>query len=350
MPTILVTGGAGFIGSCFVRMTVAAGDCDVVTLDKLAHAGGTAALDAVADSTRHRFVQGDICDGPLVAELLERYRPAAVVNFAAETHVDRSIVHPADFVQNNVVGTFRLLEACRQYWSDLAADDREKFRFLQISTDEVYGSVGPTGLFRETSPFAPNSPYSASKAAADHFVRTYHKTHGLPVLTTHSANNYGPFQLPEKLIPHMILAAAAGRELPVYGDGLHVRDWIFVEDNCRAIRAVLDGGRPGRSYNVGGGSPRTNLETVEAVCRIVDRLRPDAKIGPRKSLIRHVADRPGHDRRYAVDTARIAGELGWRPSTDFDSGLENTVRWYLENLDWAEIVNKHEELATDERR
>ena len=276
----------------------------------------------------------------LVADLLEKHRPAAVVNFAAETHVDHSIVCPADFLENNVVGTFRLLEASRVYWSALPAAEREKFRFLQASTDEVYGSAAPGEVFRENSPFAPNSPYSASKAAADHFVRAYRQTYGLPVLTTHSSNNYGPFQLPEKLIPHMILAAAAGRELPLYGDGLHVRDWIFVEDNCRAIRTVLAGGRPGRTYNVGGGSLHTNLETVEMVCRILDRLRPDAAIGQRKSLIRRVADRPGHDRRYALDTARITGELGWRPQTDFESGLENTVRWYLENQQWTENVQK----------
>lgn len=340
MPTILVTGGAGFIGSCFVRTAVAAGDCDVVTLDKLAHSGGTAAIDAVLHNSRHQFVAGDICDESLVAGLLEKHRPAAVVNFAAETHVDRSIVCPADFLENNVVGTFRLLEACRVYWSALPAAEREKFRFLQASTDEVYGSAAPGEVFGENSPFAPNSPYSASKAAGDHFVRAYYQTYGLPVLTTHSSNNYGPFQLPEKLIPHMILAAVAGRELPLYGDGLHVRDWIFVEDNCRAIRAVLAGGRPGRTYNVGGGSLRTNLETVEMVCSILDRLRPDAVISPRKSLIRRVADRPGHDRRYALDTARITGELGWRSQTDFQAGLENTVRWYLENPGWVENIHK----------
>lgn len=351
--TILVTGGAGFIGSCFVRMAIGETDATVVTLDKLTYAGRMASLAEVAQDARHRFVKGDIGDGPLVAKLLEKHRPAAVVNFAAESHVDRSIERPADFVQTNVVGTFRLLDACLRYWSGLPAGRRDEFRFLQVSTDEVYGSLDTKGdsldteggspdakgdsldakgLFTENTPFAPNSPYSASKAAGDHFARAYHKTHGLPVLVTHSSNNYGPHQLPEKLVPRMILAAAAGEELPLYGDGLQVRDWIFVEDNCRAIRAVLDGGTPGRAYNIGADCRRTNLEVVEAICREVDRLRPDAALAPRRSLIRFVADRPGHDRRYAVDAGRIRKELGWRPTMDFDTGLQNTIRWYLERV------------------
>ena len=312
-----------------MRLTVGETGSVVVTLDKLTYAGNMAALAEVRDNPRHHFVEGDICDGTLVAELLERYRPAAVVNFAAESHVDRSIERADDFVETNVVGTYRLLEACRQYCAGLSDEMRREFRFVQISTDEVYGSID-AGVFTEESPFAPNSPYSASKAAADHFVRAYYKTHGLPVLVARSSNNYGPWQLPEKLVPRMILAAAAGEELPVYGDGLQVRDWIFVEDNCRGVRAVLDTGLPGRVYNIGAGSRRTNLEVVAAVCNELDRLRPDAECVPHRSLIRFVADRAGHDRRYALDAGRTVAELGWRPATSFDVGLKNTVRWYLE--------------------
>ncbi|MEA1952707.1 MAG: dTDP-glucose 4,6-dehydratase [Planctomycetota bacterium] len=336
MSTILVTGGAGFIGSCFVRMAIERSDDEVLTLDKLTYAGCLGSLAPVADDPQHRFVEGDIADGALVLRLLEEHRPAAVVNFAAESHVDRSIDGPADFVATNVVGTFRLLEACLQYWSKLPAGLRDGFRFLQVSTDEVYGSLGAEGRFDESSRFAPNSPYSASKAAADHFARAYWKTHGLPVLATNSSNNYGPYQLPEKLVPLMILAALAGRELPVYGDGQHVRDWLYVEDNCRAIRAVLDDGQPGRVYNIGGDCERTNLAVVKAICRIVDRARPDPTNTPSSSQIRFVADRPGHDRRYAVDSARIRDELGWRPREEFESGLEKTVRWYLANSAWVE--------------
>ncbi len=347
MPKILVTGGAGFIGSCFVRMAIDATGDEVLTLDKLTYAGCLGSLAQAADDPRHRFVQGDIADGPLVSKLLEEHRPAAVVNFAAESHVDRSIDGPADFVETNVVGTFCLLEACRRYWSKLPDGLRDGFRFVQISTDEVYGSLGAEGgslgaegRFSEASPFAPNSPYAASKAAADHFARAYWKTYGLPVLVANSSNNYGPYQLPEKLVPLMILAAATGRELPLYGDGRNVRDWLYVEDNCRAIRAVLDAGRPGRVYNVGGDCGRTNLDVVKAICRIVDRLRPDSPHVPSSSLIRFVADRPGHDRRYAVDAGRIRSELGWRPAENFDSGLEKTVCWYLENTAWVEDAIK----------
>lgn len=340
MPKIFVTGGAGFIGSCFVRMAIGSTGDEVVTLDKLTYAGSLGSLGEVVDDPRHLFVQGDIADGPLVLRLLEEHRPDAVVNFAAESHVDRSIDRPADFVQTNVLGTFQLLEACRRYWSALPADHRDGFRFVQVSTDEVYGSLEPEGRFSEADPFRPNSPYAASKAAADHFARAYWKTYGLPVLTTNSSNNYGPYQLPEKLVPLVILAAAAGRELPVYGDGLHVRDWLHVEDNCRAIRAVLDGGRPGRVYNVGGDCPRTNLDVVEAICRITDRLLPDSPHVPHSSLMRFVADRPGHDRRYAVDAGRIRDELGWRPSEHFDAGLEKTVHWYLANTAWVEDAIK----------
>ncbi len=336
MPTILVTGGAGFIGSCFVRMAISETDDEIVTLDKLTYAGSLGSLATVADNPRHRFVQGDIADGPLVLRLLQEHRPTAVVNFAAESHVDRSIDEPADFVATNVLGTSCLLEACRQYWSKLPAELRDGFRFVQVSTDEVYGSLQAEGSFSEASPFRPNSPYAASKAAADHFARAYWKTYGLPVLVTNSSNNYGPYQLPEKLVPLMILAALEGRELPVYGDGLHVRDWLYVEDNVRAIRAVLDAGRAGRVYNVGGDCPRTNLDVIQAICGIIDRLRPDLPHVPCSSLIRFVADRPGHDRRYAVDAGRIRSELGWQPAEDFDSGLEKTVRWYLENSAWVE--------------
>ena len=336
MPKILVTGGAGFIGSCFVRMVIGSTGDEVVTFDKLTYAGSLESLAEVVDDPRHRFVQGDIADGPLVLRLLEEHRPTAVVNFAAESHVDRSIDRPADFVQTNVLGAFQLLEACRRYWSRLPVDMRDEFRFVQVSTDEVYGSLEADGRFSEASPFRPNSPYAASKAAADHFARAYWKTYCLPVITTNSSNNYGPYQLPEKLVPLIILAAVAGRELPIYGDGLHIRDWLHVEDNCRAIRAVLESGRPGMVYNVGGDCPRTNLEVVEEICSILDRLLPDSPHVPHSSLIRFVADRPGHDRRYAVDAGRIRDELGWRPSEKFNVGLEQTVKWYLANSAWVE--------------
>jgi dTDP-glucose 4,6-dehydratase len=335
MQTLLVTGGAGFIGSCFVRQVIAAARDRVVNLDKLTYAGNLASLDPVMANPRHVFVEGDIADRELVANLLAEYEPSAVVNFAAESHVDRSIDGPAEFVRTNVVGTCTLLEAVRHWWRELPAADCRAFRFLHVSTDEVFGSLGPTGYFDEHSPYSPNSPYSASKAAADHFVRAYHHTYGLPVLTTNCSNNYGPYQFPEKLIPLIILNAIEGRPLPVYGDGRQVRDWLFVEDHCRAIATVLAQGRPGEVYCIGGNAERTNLEVVRSICAIVDRRSPHLAHRPCESLIRHVADRPGHDRRYAIHPGKIRRQLGWSPRLSFETGLDLTVAWYLEHADWV---------------
>jgi dTDP-glucose 4,6-dehydratase len=334
MTTLLITGGAGFIGSCFVRRAVARGGVRVINLDRLTYAGNPDSLPAA--SAAHELIVGDIGDRALVRQLLESYQPAAIVNFAAESHVDRSIDGPLTFVETNVLGTCRMLEEVRGWYSGLTGSAREQFRFLHVSTDEVYGSLGPTGLFTEETPYSPNSPYSASKAASDHFVRAYHHTYGLPVLITNCSNNYGPFQFPEKLIPLMILNALEGRPLPVYGDGLNVRDWLFVEDHCAAIETVLARGRIGECFNVGGNNEQTNLAIVRQVCSLVDRLRPGLAHSPCESLIRYVKDRPGHDRRYAIDATKIARELGWTPQQDFASGLEKTVRWYLENPVWVE--------------
>ncbi len=338
MSTILVTGGAGFIGSNFVRQWLAEEQGEVVNLDKLTYAGNLDSLADVAGDPRYHFVEGDIGDGPLVAGLLDRHRPWAVVNFAAESHVDRSIDRPAAFVETNVVGTFALLEASRAYWSALAEPQRSAFRFLHVSTDEVFGSLGPTGRFTEASQYAPNSPYAASKAAADHFVRAYFHTFGLPTLTTNCSNNYGPYQFPEKLIPLMILNALAGKPLPVYGDGRQVRDWLYVEDHCRAIRAVLTGGTPGEVYAIGGDCQQTNLDVVRSIATIVDQLRPGLPHAPCTSLVSFVADRPGHDRRYAIDAGKIRDRLGWRPRENFESGLQRTVAWYLDHPAWIERV------------
>ena len=334
MPTILVTGGAGFIGSCFVRLWIADQAGTLVNLDKLTYAGNLDSLAEAAESPQHVFVEGDICDRATVLKLLHSYRPQAIVHFAAESHVDRSIDGPGEFIRTNMVGTFELLEAARAYWKELPAEEQGKFRFLQVSTDEVYGSLGSTGAFSETTPYAPNSPYSASKAGADHLVRAYYHTYGLPVLTTNCSNNYGPYQFPEKLIPLMILNALEGKPLPVYGDGMNVRDWLFVEDHVRAIRRVLEAGRPGEVYNVGGRSERANLEVVKGICAAVDRLRPGLPHAPCESLIKFVKDRPGHDRRYAIDATKIERELGWRPSESFETGLAKTVAWYLEQQTW----------------
>jgi dTDP-glucose 4,6-dehydratase len=338
MDTILVTGGAGFIGSTFVRQWLREEDGRVVNLDKLTYAGNLDSLAEALGDPRHVFVQGDIADRAAVAEQLVAWQPRAVVNFAAESHVDRSIDGPGEFVQTNVVGAFELLEAARRYWRGLPERQRGDFRFVQVSTDEVYGSLGPTGAFCETTRYQPNSPYSASKAAADHFARAYHHTYGLPTIVTNCSNNYGPYQFPEKLIPLMILNAVEGRKLPVYGDGQQVRDWLYVEDHCRALRQVLHDGTPGETYNVGGNCERTNLHVVLSICDLVDRLRPGLPHAPCRSLVSFVTDRPGHDRRYAIDAGKIARELSWQPQESFESGLERTVAWYLDNPEWIERV------------
>lgn len=337
MPTLLVTGGAGFIGGNFVRGAVASG-WTVVNLDALTYAGNLDTLADLAAPERHHFVQGDIGDAVLVARLLAEHRPQAILNFAAESHVDRSIDGPAAFVQTNVVGTLNLLERARDYWRELPDAEREVFRFLHVSTDEVYGSLGATGRFTETTPYAPNSPYSASKAASDHLVRAFHHTYGLPVLTTNCSNNYGPYQFPEKLIPLVIAKAIGGEPLPVYGDGSNVRDWLYVEDHCAAINAVLAKGRVGEVYNVGGDAERQNLDVVEGICALLDERRPRDDGKSRAAQITFVTDRPGHDQRYAIDSGKLQRELDWRPQVDFDSGIARTVDWYLSNQDWVRRV------------
>ena len=327
---LLVTGGAGFIGANFVHSSLAATGEPIVNLDKLTYAGNLANLDALRGDARHVFVKGDICDRALVRQLLERHRPRALVHLAAESHVDRSIAGPAEFVQTNVVGTFSLLEEARAYWAGLPAPERAAFRFLHVSTDEVYGSLGADDpAFSETTPYAPNSPYSASKAASDHLVRAYWHTYGLPTLTTNCSNNYGPHQFPEKLIPLMIHQALAAKPLPVYGDGQNVRDWLYVLDHCAALAAVLERGRPGEVYNVGGNAEMKNLDLVKTLCALLDDARPRTG-GSYADLITFVKDRPGHDRRYAIDARKIQRELGWKPAESFASGLKKTVRWYLE--------------------
>ena len=336
MQTLLVTGGAGFIGSCFVRRAIARGNVRIVNLDKLTYAGNRDSLPETSD--QNQLIIGDIGDRSLVRQLLETHKPTAIINFAAESHVDRSIDGPLTFVETNVLGTCRMLEEVRSYYSQLTGPSKDSFRFLHVSTDEVYGSLGETGLFTEETAYSPNSPYSASKAASDHFVRAYQHTYGLPVLITNCSNNYGPCQFPEKLIPLMILNALEGKPLPVYGDGLNVRDWLFVEDHCAAIERVLAGGRIGECYNVGGNNEQTNINIVKLICQTVDRLRPGLAHAPCTSLIKYVKDRPGHDRRYAIDASKIESELGWRPQQDFESGLELTIRWYLENPVWVERV------------
>ena len=337
MATWLVTGGAGFIGGNFVLEAVARG-IRVVNLDALTYAGNLDTLSALDGNPNHVFVHGDIGDGALVARLLAEHRPSAIVNFAAESHVDRSIDGPAAFVRTNVVGTLALLEAARDYWRGLEGEARDGFRFLHVSTDEVYGSLGDTGKFTETTPFAPNSPYSASKAASDHLVRAFHHTYGLPVLTTNCSNNYGPFQFPEKLVPLIIQKAVAGDPLPVYGDGRNVRDWLFVTDHCAAIRRVLEAGRVGETYNVGGDAERENIHVVKTICALLDARRPRADGLPRESQITYVKDRPGHDRRYAIDAGKIQSELGWQPTVSFEQGIAATVDWYLANGGWVSRV------------
>jgi dTDP-glucose 4,6-dehydratase len=337
MTTWLVTGGAGFIGGNFVLEAVRRG-IKVVNLDALTYAGNRDTLASIDGDPNHVFVHGDIGDGALVAKLLAEHRPDAVVNFAAESHVDRSIDGPAAFVQTNVVGTLALLEAVRDHWKALDDEAKQAFRFLHVSTDEVYGTLGETGKFSETTPYAPNSPYSASKAASDHLVRAFHHTYGLPVLTTNCSNNYGPYHFPEKLIPLVIAKALAGEPLPVYGDGKQVRDWLFVSDHCEAIRTVLAKGRVGETYNVGGNAEKQNIEVVKAICALLDARRPREDGVPRESQITFVADRPGHDRRYAIDASKLRDELGWEPKYSFERGIAETVDWYLANQDWVNRV------------
>jgi dTDP-glucose 4,6-dehydratase len=336
---ILVTGGAGFIGANFVLDWLAQGDEAVLNLDKLTYAGNLETLASLNDKPNHVFVQGDIGDSALVDRLLVEHKPRAVVNFAAESHVDRSIHGPEDFVQTNVLGTFRLLESARGYWNALPADQKAAFRFLHVSTDEVYGSLSATDpAFGEENKYEPNSPYSASKAASDHLVRAWHHTYGLPVITTNCSNNYGPFHFPEKLIPLMIVNALAGKSLPVYGDGMQVRDWLYVKDHCSAIRRVLDAGKLGETYNVGGWNEKPNIEIVNTVCSLLDELRPRSDGKSYREQIAYVTDRPGHDRRYAINARKLERELGWKPAETFDTGIRKTVEWYLANGEWVRNV------------
>jgi dTDP-glucose 4,6-dehydratase len=340
--TLLVTGGAGFIGSALVRKVIRETAYAVVNVDKLTYAGNLESVEEVTEDLRYRgrydFEQVDICDAPRLRALFDRHRPVGVIHLAAESHVDRSIDGPADFIQTNVVGTFVLLQEALRYWRSLGGEAAERFRVVHVSTDEVFGSLGPTGRFTEETPYRPNSPYSASKAASDHLARAWFHTYGLPVVTTNCSNNYGPYQFPEKLIPLMIQNALTGKPLPVYGRGENVRDWLFVDDHAEALILTLERGRPGETYNIGGESEQRNLDVVRAICELVDELAPDAAIGPRASLIRFVADRPGHDLRYAIDTAKARRDLGWRPSETFETGLRKTVEWYLANQTWCERV------------
>jgi len=336
--TVVVTGGAGFIGSNFILQRIEADTAAIVNLDKLTYAGNLRNLESVANHARYEFVRGDIGDRSLVRHLLEKHQPGVIVHFAAESHVDRSIRGPDDFIRTNVDGTFALLEETRAYWAALAEEERKHFRFLHVSTDEVYGSLGPQDPpFCETTPYAPNSPYAASKAGSDHLVRSYHHTYGLPTLTTNCSNNYGPFQFPEKLIPLMILNARDGKPLPVYGDGKNIRDWLYVGDHCQAIATVLREGRPGETYNIGGWNEKLNLEVVEMICDLVDEMAPRAG-GSRRELTTFVKDRPGHDRRYAMDARKIERQLGWKPKETFATGIRKTVRWYLDHEDWVRDV------------
>ncbi|MDD2610966.1 MAG: dTDP-glucose 4,6-dehydratase [Giesbergeria sp.] len=336
---ILVTGGAGFIGANFVLDWLANNNEPVINLDKLTYAGNLNNLASLQGDARHIFVQGDIGDTALLAQLLAQHQPRAVINFAAESHVDRSIHGPEDFIQTNMVGTFRLLEAVRHYWQALPTDNKAAFRFVHVSTDEVYGSLSKEAPpFTEEHTYEPNSPYSASKAASDHLVRAWHHTYGLPVLTTNCSNNYGPYHFPEKLIPLMIVNALAGKPLPVYGDGMQVRDWLYVKDHCSAIRRVLDAGQLGETYNVGGWNEKPNIDIVNTVCALLDELRPRPDGQSYTSQITYVQDRPGHDRRYAIDARKIERELGWKPAETFDTGIRKTVAWYLENAEWVANV------------
>lgn len=338
MQTIVVTGGAGFIGGNFVHHLLTRQAVQVVNLDALTYAGNLDTLQTIMEDPRHHFIEGQIQDRELIAGLFERFRPTAIVNFAAESHVDRSIDGPAEFIDTNIGGTFNLLECARAYWAGLPPDEAQAFRFLHVSTDEVYGSLGDEGMFTETTPYAPNSPYSASKAASDHLVRAWHHTYGLPVLTTNCSNNYGPYQFPEKLIPLFIQKALAGEALPIYGDGSNVRDWLYVEDHCSAIWRVLEAGRPGEVYNVGGNNEMSNLEVIEMLCSLLDELVPDSPFKPHSQLKKFVKDRPGHDQRYAIDATKLEHELGWTPDETFATGLRKTVTWYLTNETWCQRV------------
>ena len=343
--TILVTGGAGFIGANFVLDWLAHSDEPVVNLDLLTYAGNLENLSSIQDDPSHHFVQGDIADRALVSRLLEEYQPRAVIHFAAESHVDRSIQDPGVFVETNILGTFSLLESVRSYWSSMSAHQKNSFRFVYVSTDEVYGSLEAEELgFDESSQYQPNNPYSATKAAADHLVRVWHKTYGLPVITTHCADNYGPYHFPEKLIPLCILKALAGEPLPIYGDGQQVRDWLYVKDHCAAIRKVLEAGGVGETYNIGGSNEKTNLEIVQSLCEILDELRPREDGVSYQAQITFVKDRPGHDRRYAIDATKLEKELGWKPSEAFEAGLKKTVLWYLEHQDWVKNIRSGEYL------
>jgi len=337
--SVLVTGGAGFIGSNFVHTWLAGSDEWLINLDKLTYAGNLGNLQSLAQDPRHVFVQGDIGDRELVAGLLQQHQPRAVLHFAAESHVDRSIHGPLDFIQTNVVGTCQLLESVRAYWSDLEESQRHSFRFLHVSTDEVYGSLAPDApAFTESHLYEPNSPYAASKAASDHLVRAWHHTYGLPVLTTNCSNNYGPYHFPEKLIPLVLHNALSGKPLPIYGDGMQIRDWLFVQDHCRAIARVLQAGQPGETYNIGGWNEKPNIEVVRTLCSLLDELHPSAGGKSYAEQITYVKDRAGHDRRYAIDTSKISRELGWKPQETFETGLRKTVQWYLDNPDWVSAV------------
>lgn len=341
--SILVTGGAGFIGSNLVIRWLRMQSDSIVNLDKLTYAGNMANLAGVVGDPRHDFVHGDICDTQRVQDLLQRHNVRAIVHLAAESHVDRSIHGPGDFIRTNITGTFRLLDAARAYWESLPADDRDRFRFINVSTDEVFGSLGPDDApFTEYNAYRPNSPYSASKAAADHLARSYFHTYGMPIITTHCSNNYGPRQFPEKLIPVLILNGLRGRSLPVYGDGGNIRDWLFVDDHCDALWRILENGVPGETYNIGGNCEMANIDVVNAVCERLDELRPDSPSVPHSGLIEFVSDRPGHDRRYAIDASKLREQLGWQPGEDFESGLRKTVDWYLDNTEWIEQVTSGE--------
>ena len=345
--TVIVTGGCGFIGANFVRLLVAGDAYHVVNLDALTYAANPLSLADLEGNPNYVFVKGNITDRELVSSLFTQYKPAGVFHFAAESHVDRSIVHAEDFVQTNVIGTFTMLEAARAYWNDLSEDQKKTFRFLHVSTDEVFGSLGPDGWFTEETPYAPNSPYSASKASSDHFVRAYHHTYGLPTVITNCSNNYGPYQFPEKMIPLMIMHAISGKPLPVYGDGSNVRDWLYVEDHCKAVKLAFEKGTPGDVYVIGGNNEQKNINLVNNICDILDDIAPpveipqlrDQGLKSYKDLIRFVTDRPGHDRRYAIDPAKIRHELGWQPEVGFEAGLRHTIEWYLQNPEWVDQVS-----------